>query len=214
MEEEAEEQREQKRRKVFEKRKRKTRIKRSRVLENPLGGGWCVTRELGVVESESSTIIRAWAQGLQRREVSKFRQQDGGSGTFVFDTAVGILTHAETLGGNGCNARFAVFVYLLLRISACDADESNFRRHIVSPACDLGGGSWGELSSMSGGQIFNSQVSFRDRRRLVLADGALGDRLPRWISLHQGCLCEYSSAMLSCHLALAQTSMVSQSILV
>ena len=109
---EAEEQREQKRRKLFEHRERMTRVKRSKVLESPLGGGWGVTRELGVRKCESSTILRAWAQGLQRKKVSDFRRPDGGSGAFVFDTATGVLTHAEVVDGNGANAPYIVFVYI------------------------------------------------------------------------------------------------------
>ena len=108
---EAEEQREQKRRKLFEQRERKTRVKRSRVLESPLGGVWGITRELGVTKFESSTIMTAWAQGLQRKEVSNFRHRDGTSGIFVFDTDVGVLTYAETLGGHGGNASLSMFVY-------------------------------------------------------------------------------------------------------
>lgn len=112
---EAEEQREQKRRKVFEQRERKMKVKRSRVLESPLGGAWGITRELGVRKFESSTIMTAWAQGLQRKEVSNFRHRDGASGTFVFDTAVGILTYAQTLSRRGCNTSFIMFVYYLDR---------------------------------------------------------------------------------------------------
>lgn len=110
LEKEAEEQREQKRRKLFEQRETKMKVKRSKVLESPLGGGWGVTRELGVMELDRSTIMRAWAQGLHRMEVSNFRRPDGGSGTFVYDTAMGVLTHAEALRGNGADALFIVFV--------------------------------------------------------------------------------------------------------
>lgn len=114
---EAEEQREQKRRKLFGQRERKMRVKRSRVLESPLCGGCGVTRELGVTRFESGTIMTAWAQGLQRKEVSHFRHQDGASGTFVFDTAIGVLTYAEPLGGRGGNASFSMFVYISLATS-------------------------------------------------------------------------------------------------
>lgn len=114
---EVEEQREQKRRKLFEQREMKMKIKRSKVLESPLGGAWGVIRELGVAKPESSTIMTAWAQGLQSKEVSDFRRQDGDSGTFVFDTAMGILTHAETLGEHGGNAVFSMFVYISFAIT-------------------------------------------------------------------------------------------------
>ena len=109
---EAEEQREQKRRKVLEQKKREMTIKRSNVLDDPLAGGWGVTRELGPNDTESTTtMMRAWAQGLESRKVSGFRHHDpGGSGTFVFDKAMGVLTYAEMLGGDEPDARFLSFV--------------------------------------------------------------------------------------------------------
>ena len=111
---EAEEQREQKRRRLFEQRERKMKLQRSKVLASPLGGGCGLTRELGLTKPDSAMVMRAWAQALQRKEVSGFRCQDGGSGTFVFDTATGVLTHAEALRGDGAGASFAVFVHLSL----------------------------------------------------------------------------------------------------
>ena len=111
---EIEEQRERKRRDLFEQREEKMRIKRSRVLESPLGGGWGITRELGTTVTESSINMRAWAQGLQRKEVSNFPHQDAGSGTFAFDTATGILTYAEMSGGRGADASFFMFVSISL----------------------------------------------------------------------------------------------------
>ncbi len=113
---EAEEQRERKRRKVFEEKESKTRIRRSRVLESPLSGGWGITRELGIGRSASGAAVmmmmmRVWAQGLRGEEVASFRRHgDGGSGVFVLDADVGILTYAETLGGRGGSALFSVFV--------------------------------------------------------------------------------------------------------
>lgn len=161
----AEEQREQKRRKLFEEQERQTRIKRSRVLESPLGGGWGITRELGVAKLERGTVMRAWAQGLQRREVSNFRHQDAGSGPLVFDTDTGILTHAEVLRGSGGSALFSVFVYSSFFDSrGGDADDVYFRRHVVRPAYDSGRGSWVQLGPMSGGHIFDSQVSIYEMR--------------------------------------------------
>ena len=109
---EAEEQREQKRRKVLEQKKREMTIKRSKVLDDPLAGGWGITRELGLNGTESTTtMVRAWAQGLESRKVSGFRHHDGGgSGTFVFDKVMGVLTYAEMLIGNEPDARFLSFV--------------------------------------------------------------------------------------------------------
>ncbi len=111
---EAEEQRERKRRKVFEERERETRVGRSRVLESPLSGGWGVTRELGRRRFASGAdvmmMMRVWAQGLRGEEVATFRGGDGGEGMFVLDKDVGILTYAETLGGRGGGALFSVFV--------------------------------------------------------------------------------------------------------
>lgn len=112
---EAEERHESKRRKFFEQRQSEMRLRQSKVLESPLGGGWGLKRELGVVTtfSESSTtMMRAWAQGLRRENVSRFRggDGDGGSGTFVLDSATGVLTHAEVLRGSGAGASFSVCV--------------------------------------------------------------------------------------------------------
>lgn len=115
---EAEERCESKRRKLLEQRQSEMRLRRSKVLESPLGGGWGLKRELGVVttfhESSSRMMMRAWAQGLRRENVSRFRCEDGGggSGTFVFDSATGVLTHAEVLRGSGAGASFSVCVGL------------------------------------------------------------------------------------------------------
>ena len=163
--EEAEEQREQKRRKLFEQKERTTRIKRSRVLESPLVGGWGLTRELGVAKLERATIMmRAWAQGLQRKEVSNFLHQDGGSGTFVFDTDMEVLTHAEVLRGTGGSALLSMFVGSSLRCSGRDADDGYFRGHSVPPAHDSGRGSWVPLGPVSGGHVFDSQVRVYEMR--------------------------------------------------
>ena len=35
----------------------------------------------------------------------------------------------------------------------------------MPPACDLGRGSWVELSGLSGWHVFDSQVSFHEMRR-------------------------------------------------
>ena len=125
---EAEEQHEQKRRKVVEQKKGKMTIKRSKVLNDPLAGGWCVTRELGRNDTESTTtMMRAWAQGLESRKVSSFRHHDGGgSGTFVLDKAMGVLTYAEMLRGHEPDTRFFLFVDLsFCRFRAWDADDRN-----------------------------------------------------------------------------------------
>lgn len=118
---EAEEQREQKRRKLFEQREKKMRLQRSRVLASPLGGGCGVARELGLTKLDDSTVaMRAWAQGLRRKEVLGYRCPDGGSGAFVFDTAAGtgVLTYAEAFRQVGERVggplSFAVFVLLSL----------------------------------------------------------------------------------------------------
>ena len=112
---EAKEQREQKRRKLFERREKKMRLQRSRVLASPLGGGCGVARELGLTKPDDSTIaMRAWAQGLRRKEVLGYRCADGGSGAFVFDTAAGVLTYAEAFRRGGAPPSFAVFVHLSL----------------------------------------------------------------------------------------------------
>ena len=110
---EAEEKREQNRRKLFEQKERKMKLQRSTVLASPLGGGCGVTRELGIAKPDDSTIVmRAWAQGLQRKEVLGYRCSDGGSGAFVFDTATGVLTCAEGCRQGGAPPSFAVFVHL------------------------------------------------------------------------------------------------------
>ena len=111
---EAEERREQKRRKVFEQREKKTRLQRSRVLQSPLGGGWGVMRELGVVAKPDgiNMVMRAWAQGLRGKKVASFEcSPDGASGTFVFDSATGVLTYAEAICEGGGNLWCTVFVY-------------------------------------------------------------------------------------------------------
>ena len=125
---EAEERREQKRRKLLEQKKGKMTIKRSKVLNDPLAGGWGVMRELGVNDAErTTTMMRAWAQGLESRKVSNFRYHDGGGcGTFAFDKAMGVLTYAEMLGGNVPHARSFLFVDLSLYVfRAWDADDGN-----------------------------------------------------------------------------------------
>ena len=121
---EAEEQREQKRRKMFEQKKGKMMIKRSKVLNDPLAGGWGVTRELGLKATESTTtMMRAWALGLESEKVSWFRY---GSGTFAFDKAMGVLTYAEMLGGDVPNARSTLFVdFPLCVFWAWDADDGD-----------------------------------------------------------------------------------------
>lgn len=116
---EAEERRESKRRKQLEQRQSEMRLRRSKVLESPLGGGWGLMRELGVVttltESSTMMMMRAWAQGLRRENVSRFRGGNGGgSGTFVFDSATGVLTHAEALRGSGAGASFSVCVGFII----------------------------------------------------------------------------------------------------
>ena len=125
---EAEEQREQKRRKMFEQKKGSMTIKRSKVLNDPLAGGWGVTRELGLNDAESTTtMMRAWAQGLESRKVSSFRYHDGGGyGTFAFDKAMGFLTYTEMLGGDVPDARSSLFVdFSLCVFWAWDADDGN-----------------------------------------------------------------------------------------
>ena len=120
---EAEERCESKRRKQLEQRQSEMRLRRSKVLESPLGGGWGLMRELDLVTTltESSTMMmmmRAWAQGLRRENVSRFRGGDGdgggGSGTFVFDSATGVLTHAEALRRSGAGASFSVCVGFII----------------------------------------------------------------------------------------------------
>ena len=128
VEREAEEQHEQKCRKVLEQRNGKMTIKRSKMLNYPLVGRWGVTRELGLDDTESSTtMMRAWAQGLENRKVSDFRHHDsGGSGTFVLDKAMGVLTYAEMLRGHEPEARFFLFVDLsFCGFWAWDADDWN-----------------------------------------------------------------------------------------
>lgn len=129
---EAEEQRARKRRKMLEQRERKMRFIRSKLLENPLGGGWGVTRELGVVRVDSGTMVRAWAQGLQGKRIVDFRRPDEGSGAFVFDVAGGVLTFAETLRGEGDGASFVVFVNISVATLGMGADG----------VCGLGGMLW------------------------------------------------------------------------
>lgn len=107
---EAEEQRGLKRRNLFAQRVSEMRVKRSRVLESPLAGGWCLARELGVRKLESSAMVGAWAQGLERNEVLISPRPDAGAGTFVFDTVAEVLTYAEALRGDGADASFSVFV--------------------------------------------------------------------------------------------------------
>lgn len=97
---EAEEQRERKRRKLHDERERKMRVQRSRMLASPLGGGCGVTREHGVTVFERSTMMRAWAQGLERKKVMEYEQPNGGSGRFLFDSAIGVLRCTEARGGN------------------------------------------------------------------------------------------------------------------
>ena len=110
---EAAEQREHNRRKLFEQKERKMKLQRSTMLASPLGGGCGVTRELGITKPDDSTIVmRAWAQGLQRKDVLGYRCPDGGSGAFVFDTATGVLTYAEACRRGGAPPSFAVFVHL------------------------------------------------------------------------------------------------------
>ena len=111
---ETEEQHEQKRRKVLEQKKREMTIKRSKVLNDPLAGGWGVTRELGLNDTEgTTTMMRAWAHGLESRAVLCFRHHPGrGSGTFVIDKAMGVLTYAEMLREHEPDARFFLFVVL------------------------------------------------------------------------------------------------------
>lgn len=156
----AEERREQKRRKLFEQRERKMRIQRSKVLESPLSGGWGVTREVGATRLECDTLVRAWAQGLQRKDVLNYRRPDDASGAFVFDTATGVLTYAETLGGNGFDARFFTFVVCpFCGMLGRGADGGSLRSLVVPPACDLEMVGWRELGAMSGGHVFGSQVS-------------------------------------------------------
>ena len=114
LEKEAEEQREQKRRRLFEQKKKKMRMQRSKVLESPLGGGWGVMRELGVTKVDSAIVARAWVHGLQRKKVSGFQYFDGDNGTFVFDSATGVLTYADAICENGSRIFCRVFVYLLV----------------------------------------------------------------------------------------------------
>ena len=112
----AEEQREQKRRKLFEQAEKKTRLQRSRVLQSPLGGGWGVLRELGLVAKPDGTdmVTRAWAQGLAGKQVASFESSpDGASGTFVLDSATGVLTYAEAVCEGGGSLWCTVFVYLV-----------------------------------------------------------------------------------------------------
>lgn len=140
---EAEEQREQKRRKLFEQRERKMRVQRSRVLESPLGGGWGVTRELGVTAMlESGTVMRAWAQGLERKKVVDYEHPEGGSGAFVFDSALGMLTCTEALVG-----------------------DQHFERHLVLP--DYGA----EIDISARSFSYDSQVNVHEAGRSFLADG-------------------------------------------
>lgn len=170
VEKEAEEQREQKRRKILELRERKMRVTRSRVLGSPLAGGCGLTRELGLAEVESigATVMGAWAQCLRGKEVSRFRHRGGGSGMFVFDCAAGVLTHAEAFRGDRADASFFVFVdFELLRLpGGCDADADGvfFRRHIVPGTGDLERGSWVELGAVSGCHVFDSQVIAEERK--------------------------------------------------
>lgn len=116
LQQEAEEQREQKRRKLFEQREKATRLRRSKVLQSPLGGGWGLMRELGVVAKPDGTdtmMMRAWAQGLRGHKVVSFQcAGDGGaaSGAFVFDSATGVLTFAEAVCEGGGNVWCTVFV--------------------------------------------------------------------------------------------------------
>ena len=163
---EAEEQHEQKRRKVLEQKKGKMTIKRSKMLTYPLVGGWGMKRELGLNDTESTTTMtRAWAQGLESRKVSNLQHHDsGGSGTFVLDKATGVLTCAEMLRGHEPDARFFLFVDL----SLCGFRRGmlmigTFRRHVAPPACDTEGGTWGKLGTMWSGHVFDSQVCLQGR---------------------------------------------------
>ena len=117
LQKEAEERREQKRRKLFEQREKTTRLRRSRVLQSPLGGGWGLMRELGVVAEPEGTgmVMRAWAQGLAGTKVAGFEcATDGASGAFVFDSATGVLTYAEATFESGGDLWGTVFVDFLL----------------------------------------------------------------------------------------------------
>lgn len=106
----AEEQREHKRRKLYEQLEQTTRLQRSKVLESPLGGGWGLMRELGTTRLESSNMMmRAWTQGLRRWKVADFDRPDAaGSGTFVFDKATQVLTFANAFLADGAGAVMSV----------------------------------------------------------------------------------------------------------
>ena len=119
LQKDAEEHREQKRRKLFEQREKKTRLQRSKVLQSPLGGGWGVMRELGVVTKPDGTdmmMMRVWAQGLRGHKVVSFECGPGGgaSGAFVFDSATGVLTFAEAIYESGWGPWCTVFVLFCL----------------------------------------------------------------------------------------------------
>ena len=118
LQKEAEERREQKLRTLLEQREKKTRLQRSRVLQSPLGGGWGVLRELGLVakpDGGTAMLTRAWAQGLAGKPVVSFGcSPDGASGKFVFDSATGVLTYVEAICEGGGNLWCTVFVLLLI----------------------------------------------------------------------------------------------------
>ena len=115
LQKEADKQHEQKRRKLFEQREKTTKLQRSRVLQSPLGGGWGVMRELGLGKLDGTgMLMRAWAQGLRRKKVASFPcTPDAASGTFVFDSATGVLTYAEAVFESGGNLWCTVFVYFV-----------------------------------------------------------------------------------------------------
>ena len=92
------------------------RMRRSKVLESPLGGGCGLVRELGLLgklESGTGVGVRAWAQGLRRKgEVLKYRSAVS-VGPFVFDEAAGVLTYAEAMAlmdGGDFDARVVTWV--------------------------------------------------------------------------------------------------------
>ena len=206
---EAEKQREWKRRKLFKQREGKmVRMQRSKVLESPLGGACGLMRELGLTttrfESGNVVGVRAWAQGLRRKgEVLKYRGgRDGGGagslGPFVVDAAAGVLTFAETRGGD-VDARVFTWVdsfpfFALSVLAMLMVVVGILRRHVVPPpTCDEGRGGWGELGAMLGSHFFSSQVCLLTRGGRVGfgADCVVGGRLRRWIFLRRGCSCEY-----------------------
>ena len=97
LKQEAEELRERTRREWHQGREEKMRLRRSRVLESPLGGGCGLVRELGVGRFDGGVALRGWALQLRREKVLNFGTADAADGTFVFDGATGVLTYAEGL---------------------------------------------------------------------------------------------------------------------